>query len=39
MASDKAAPTLANILYAIKGNIAHVIVNRPNVLNALNAPT
>src|ERR1700733_12974921 len=39
MASDKAAPALANVLYAIKGSIAYVTVNRPKVLNALNTPT
>jgi enoyl-CoA hydratase len=32
-------PTLANVLYEKKGNIAHVTVNRPKVLNALNTPT
>jgi enoyl-CoA hydratase/carnithine racemase len=30
---------LANVLYAKKGNIAYVTVNRPKVLNALNTPT
>jgi enoyl-CoA hydratase/carnithine racemase len=33
------APTLANVLYEKKGNIAYVTVNRPKVLNALNTPT
>jgi enoyl-CoA hydratase/carnithine racemase len=39
MASQEAGPALANILYAIKGSIAYVTVNRPKVLNALNTPT
>ena len=30
---------LANVLYATKGAIAYVTVNRPKVLNALNTPT
>ena len=30
---------LANVLYAKKGSIAYVTVNRPKVLNALNTPT
>ena len=34
-----AAPTLANVLYEKKGEIAYVTVNRPKVLNALNTPT
>jgi enoyl-CoA hydratase len=38
-----AAPTtglaLANVLYEKRGPIAHVTVNRPKVLNALNGPT
>jgi enoyl-CoA hydratase len=34
-----AALTLANVLYEKKGAIAYVTVNRPKVLNALNAPT
>jgi enoyl-CoA hydratase len=33
------APTLANVLYEKKGNIAYVTVNRPKVLNALSTPT
>jgi enoyl-CoA hydratase len=33
------APSLANILYEKRGAIAYVTVNRPKVLNALNAPT
>ena len=33
------APTLANVLYEKRGAIAYVTVNRPKVLNALNAPT
>jgi enoyl-CoA hydratase len=32
-------PTLANVLYEKRGAIAHVTVNRPKVLNALNAAT
>jgi enoyl-CoA hydratase len=39
MASQEASPALANVLYAIKGSIAYVTVNRPKVLNALNTPT
>jgi enoyl-CoA hydratase len=38
-ASPTAALTLANVLYAKKGAIAYVTVNRPKVLNALNTPT
>ena len=33
------APTLANVLYEKKGNVAYVTVNRPKVLNALSTPT
>ncbi|HUA79033.1 MAG TPA: enoyl-CoA hydratase-related protein [Dyella sp.] len=33
------APVLENVLYAKKGAIAYITVNRPNVLNALNAGT
>ncbi|WGD49340.1 enoyl-CoA hydratase-related protein [Bradyrhizobium sp. CB1650] len=32
-------PTLANVLYEKRDAIAYVTVNRPKVLNALNAPT
>src|SRR6195256_1016518 len=39
MASEEAGPALANVLYAIKGSIAYVTVNRPKVLDALNTPT
>ena len=39
MASQEAGRALANVLYAIKGSIAYVTVNRPQVLNALNTPT
>jgi len=39
MDSHEAGPALANVLYAIKGSIAYVTVNRPKVLNALNTPT
>ncbi len=39
MDSQEAGPALANVLYAIKGSIAYVTVNRPKVLNALNTPT
>jgi enoyl-CoA hydratase len=38
-ASPTAALTLANVLYAKRGAIAYVKVNRPKVLNALNAAT
>src|ERR1700752_4249359 len=38
-ASPTAALTLANVLYEKRGAIAYVTVNRPKVLNALNAPT
>ena len=37
--SPTAAPTLANVLYEKRGDIAYVTVNRPKVLNALNTPT
>src|SRR4029450_6245927 len=39
MVSQEAGMALANVLYAIKGSIAYVTVNRPKVLNALNTPT
>src|SRR5712672_4848038 len=39
MDSQESGPALANVLYAIKGSIAYVTVNRPKVLNALNTPT
>lgn len=39
MASENAGLTLANVLYAKKGSIAYITVNRPKVLNALNTPT
>src|SRR6202521_2286523 len=35
----RAALALANVLYAKKGSVAYVTVNRPKVLNALNTPT
>jgi enoyl-CoA hydratase/carnithine racemase len=38
-APPTAAPTLANVLYVKKGEIAYVTINRPKVLNALNTPT
>src|SRR3954471_22188533 len=38
-ASPTAALTLANVLYKKQGAIAYVTVNRPKVLNALNAAT
>jgi enoyl-CoA hydratase/carnithine racemase len=38
-ASPTATPVLANVLYAKKGAIAYVTVNRPKLLNALNTPT
>ena len=38
-ASPQATLTLANVVYEKKGAIAYVTVNRPKVLNALNAPT
>src|SRR5947199_6032425 len=37
--SPTTALTLANVLYEKRGAIAYVTVNRPKVLNALNAPT
>jgi enoyl-CoA hydratase len=37
--SPAPALTLANVLYERRGSIAYVTVNRPKVLNALNAPT
>src|SRR5438045_8798531 len=39
MSTATAAPTLENILYAKKGAIAYVTINRPKVLNALNKAT
>ncbi|MER9234190.1 enoyl-CoA hydratase-related protein [Mesorhizobium sp. M0622] len=39
MAVETAGLALANVLYAKKGSIAYVTVNRPKVLNALNTPT
>jgi enoyl-CoA hydratase/carnithine racemase len=38
-ASPAPALALANVLYEKRGVIAYVTVNRPKVLNALNAPT
>src|SRR6202451_678681 len=38
-APSSGAPTLANVLYEKKGEIAYVTINRPKVLNALNTPT
>src|SRR6201987_5025311 len=37
--SPRATLALANVRYEKKGSIAHVTVNRPQVLNALNTPT
>ena len=37
--SPASAQTLVNVLYVKRDAIAHVTVNRPKVLNALNAPT
>jgi len=37
--SETGSLALANLLYAKKGRIAYVTVNRPKVLNALNTPT
>ena len=39
MASETAGLALANVLYAKKGSVAYVTVNRPKVLNDLNTPT
>jgi enoyl-CoA hydratase/carnithine racemase len=39
MDSEMAGLTLANVLYAKKGSVGYVTVNRPKVLNALNTPT
>ena len=39
MSSPATAATLENVLYEKKGAIAYVAVNRPKVLNALNART
>jgi enoyl-CoA hydratase len=33
------APVFENLIYAKKGEVAYVTVNRPKVLNALNTPT
>ncbi|WP_338128928.1 enoyl-CoA hydratase-related protein [Bradyrhizobium brasilense] len=37
--SSAAVLALANVLYERRGAIAHVTINRPKVLNALNTPT
>jgi enoyl-CoA hydratase/carnithine racemase len=37
--SQAAAPTLQNVLYERKGAVAYIALNRPKVLNALNAAT
>jgi enoyl-CoA hydratase/carnithine racemase len=37
--AEKGNLALSNILYAKKGSIAYVTINRPKVLNALNTPT
>ena len=39
MSSTAAALKLENVLYEKKGPIAYVTINRPKVLNALNAKT
>src|SRR3954469_18787095 len=39
MGAATAAPTRENVLYEKKGPIAHVTINRPKVLNALNKAT
>ena len=39
MSTATAAPTRENVLYEKKGPIAHVTLNRPKVLNALNKAT
>src|SRR3954469_22329786 len=39
MTSSAAATTLENVSYEKKGAIAYITVNRPKVLNALNAAT
>ena len=38
-ASSTPARTLANVVYEKKGPVAYVTINRPKVLNALNAAT
>jgi enoyl-CoA hydratase/carnithine racemase len=39
MGSPALAPQLKNVLYEKKGTIAYVTINRPKVMNALNAET
>src|SRR5260370_17470054 len=39
MSSPASALKLENVLYEKKGSIAYVTINRPKVLNALNAKT
>ena len=39
MSSPASALKLENVLYEKKGAIAYVTINRPKVLNALNAKT
>ena len=39
MSSTAAALKLENVMYEKKGPIAYVTINRPKVLNALNAKT
>src|SRR3954470_16982345 len=39
MTAQAAVPLLRNVLYEMKGHIAYVTVNRPEVLNALDSET
>ena len=39
MDTPVSTPTFENLLYEKRGQVAYVTLNRPKVLNALNAPT